>query len=825
MNIEKILPLVQRPARYINSEWNSHAPKKNPTATICFCFPDIYEVGASNLGIEILYHLVNEKTLASAERCYCPAEDMEKAMRKNSLPLFSLESNTPVAGFDIVGFSLHHELCAGNLLNMLDLAGLPKLAAERSSVFPIVIGGGPVTANPEPFADFFDAFVLGEGEDAAVEILDRIANFKSQIPNINSMSEAEKKGQRQKLLLELAKIEGVYVPSLYDVAYNADGTVASVTAKAGAPKKVAKRVVKLEEAYFPAKQLVPFLQTVHTRLNIEVARGCAGMCRFCQAARYYFPWRQRSKEKILEILEEGLASTGYEDVSFSSLSSTDYKGLGSLLEEVQKRFGARKISVTLPSLRCDQFSLKVAGDLSHNKRSSLTFAPEAGTERLRAAIGKDISEKNIVETVGIASRMGWKLIKLYFMIGLPTETDEDIEGIIRLVKSAKKDNPRLNFNITISPFVPKAQTPFQWHTMPPKETLMDRQKKLERVLPASVKGHFVEGSLLEGVLARGDRRLSKSIIRAWEKGCRFDQWKEHSRYDFWQQAFSETGINTDFYIRRERSKDEILPWDHLQFAAEKELLWKENEKSLAPFTPKESEPAAEPVPARPPVAARGKDAQVVQRLRLRFSRRGRARFLSHLEQIDVLRRVIRRAALPAAFTSGFNPQVKASFGPAVSVGYESDSEYMELDLVKRVEPAEAGAKIRNSLPEGFDIVDVKKVPLFFPSLDSLLNIAKYRIEASCTDEKLREFLASPEIIIEKVKEKITLKIDAKPLIRTLENRDGGLYLELRYGPKKNIKPEKLAQKLLGLSDEETKLLFVRRAGFLIEKKDGTISEP
>jgi len=831
MNIDKILPLVQRPARYINGEWNSRAPKKDAPASICFCFPDIYEVGASNLGIEILYHMVNETTQARAERCYCPAKDMEDELRKKSLPLFSLESKTPIREFDIVGFSLHHELCAGNLINMMDLAGIPKLASERKDLFPLLIGGGPVTANPEPFAEFFDAFALGEGEDVTVEILDRILNFKFQISNLKSTSTVESAGLRNKLLLELAKIPGVYVPSLYDVTYNADGTIKAVQPINGAPERVTKRVVDLDKTFFPAKQMVPFIQTVHNRLNIEIARGCTRMCRFCQAARYYFPWRQRSKENILKILEEGLESTGYEEVSFSSLSSTDYKGLDILLEEVSKKFGSKRISVTLPSLRCDQFSLKVAGDLSHNKRSSLTFAPEAGTERLRAAIGKEISEKNILETLAIAARMGWKLVKLYFMIGLPTETDDDIEGIIRLVKTAKKEAARLNFNITVSPFVPKAQTPFQWHIMLSKEELMDRQKKLERVLPASVKGHFVEGSILEGVLARGDRKLSKVILKAWEKGCRFDQWKEHSRYDLWRQAFKESGIDEDFYIRRERAKEEVLPWDHLQFAAEKKALWKEYEKIFETYEPKDIPARKESIPVKPfvppgPVKnSNGKDVPPVQRLRIRLGRKGGARFLSHLEQIDVFRRAARRAGLPVAFSSGFSPQVKASFGPAISVGYESAGEYFELDLIKRVEPAEASQKLKNALPEGFDVLEVKKIPLFFPSLDSLLNIARYSIAAEASDEKIKNFLSAPEIIVEKIKEKQTIKIDAKPLIKALHCNDGVLSIELRFGPKKNVKPEKVAQLLLGLSEEETKTLRIRRDGFSIEKKDGTMMEP
>lgn len=778
MNIDKILPLVQRPARYINSEWNSHAPKENAPASICFCFPDVYEVGASNLGIEILYHLVNETTSARAERCFCPAKDLEDKLRADNFSLFSLESKAPLKEFDIVGFSLHHELCAGNLMNMLDLAGIPKLSAERKGLFPLVIGGGPVMANPEPFADFFDAFVLGEGEDAIKDILTAITDYKLQNTNL-------KNGDREKLLIALSKIPGVYVPSLYDVSYNDDCTIKAVKPMNGAPGRITKRIVKLEETFFPAKQMVPFIQTVHNRMNIEISRGCPRMCRFCQAARYYYPWRQRSKESILKILEDGLASTGYEEVSFASLSSTDYKGLDGLLEEVQKRFGSKKIGISLPSLRCDKFSLKVAGDLSHNKRSSLTFAPEAGTERLRHIIGKDISEQNILDTLSVASRMGWKLVKMYFMIGLPTETDEDIEGIVRLVRAAKRLNSVLNFNVTVSPFVPKAQTPFQWARMEDPVKMVDRTKKLERSLPASVKGHFVEASMLEGVLARGDRRLSKVILKAWEKGCRFDQWKEHSRFDLWKEAFAEVGIDTAFYVGREKEKDEILPWEHLQFSGEKEALWEEYKKIFEPFEPKENT-IMEAVPVVKPMAVKADRTsfQPVLRMRLCFSRHGDVRFLSHLEQIDVFRRLFRRADLPVAYSMGFSPQVKAAFGPAISVGYESESEYVELELARRVEPAEMIERLDRALPRGFKTMEAKKIPVFFPSLDSLLNIAVYKIGAVSDDEKIKSFLSAPEIIIEKVKENKVIKIDAKPLIKELKNKDGGYILSFDSAQKR-----------------------------------------
>lgn len=816
LNIDHILPLVQRPARYIGHEWNA-SPAKADGVSLCLCFPDLYEVGASNLGLEILYHLINSRDDARAERAYMPANDMAAALKKEDLPLFSLESRAPLSSFDVVGFTLQYELCATNILEMLSLSGIPLLAAERKELFPLVIGGGPMTANPEPLAEFFDAFVLGDGEEAVGDIIEVIKDLKGKVTT------------REELLLALAKIPGVYVPGFYRPTYNSDGTLEKVDRVSNdVPEKIEKRTVKLDTVFFPEKKIVPYLQTVHDRLNIEVARGCAGHCRFCQAAKYYWPWRTRPLEKVLALAETGIASTGFEEIAFSSLSCTDYKDLERLLVEINGKFGAKRISVSLPSLRCDQFSLNVAKNLGQNKRSSLTFAPEAGTDRLRDVIGKELSGSEIEETLIRAAAMGWKQIKLYFMVGLPTETDADIEGINKLVRSVRSKSG-LNFTITVSPFVPKAQTPFQWVAMAKPEALKERMTRLSKILPASVKGHHVDSSVLEGVFARGDRRLSKVILAAWKKGCRFDQWKEHMQIELWHAAFKEEGIDPVFYLYRERGENEVLPWEHLVFGQEKSRLWAEYKRAL-------ETPAERPADAK----AAGRNAgrvvpelrqlmpptQTVQKLRLRFARRGPVRFLSHLEQIEVFRRALRRSGLPLAYTAGFSPQLKVSFGPAVSVGYESECEYIEMELSRRVETDEVKAKVQANLPGGFELLSVRKMPLFFPSLDSLLNVADYRIGTAVTDGGIAGFLSAPEIIVEKRKEKSVIKIDAKPLIRELKSApDGGALLQMRFGPKRNVKPEKVMQLLLGLDENMIKLLPVTRTALLIEKKDGTISEP
>ncbi|MBN1823775.1 MAG: TIGR03960 family B12-binding radical SAM protein [Endomicrobiales bacterium] len=811
MNLDKILPLVQRPARYINHEWNSH-PSKTDGVSVCFCFPDLYEVGASNLGIEILYHLVNSTSGAWAERCYAPATDLEDRMKKEGIPLFSLESHKPLKDFDIIGFSLHYELCATNILNMMSLAGIPQFAKDRASGgYPLIIGGGPVMANPEPYADFFDALVIGEGEDVILEIIERV--------------KGQGAGSKETLLRELAKIEGVYVPSLYDVSYNGDGTVKQVEAKNGAPAVVKKRSVDIAKSFFPAKQIVPFVQTVHNRLNVEIARGCPRRCRFCQAARYYNPFRMRPAEQVLSLAAEGISSTGYEEVAYSSLSCTDYPELEKLLAESNRKFGLKKVQVSLPSLRCDKFSLKVAEGLSHNKRASLTFAPEAGTERLRAVIGKDLPDAQVQETLLLAWKMGWKLVKLYFMIGLPTETEADIKGIAETVKSIKRAAKNLNFNVTASPFVPKAQTAFQWTAMEEKEKLISKLNRLRKSLPASVKGHYVEASVLEGIFARGDRRLAGVIYSAWQKGCRFDQWREHLNVGLWEEAFKDAGISEDFYVKRERREDEVFPWEHVSFSHDKAALRRDYEAAFNEAPEPRSPARAEKEISIPAFFANPQGQTAFQKFRLKFARKGPARFLSHLEQIDVIRRAIRRTGLPVCYTSGFSPQIKAAFGPAISVGYESLCEYAELEMTRRVEAEEVKALIGSALPEGFSVLEAKRMPVFFPSLDSLVNVADYEVAAGVPRAKIDELSSAGEIIIERKKGGETKKVDAKPLIMKFESENGRTSLRLRFGPGRNVKPEKLVQLAAGLSDDGAKCLAVTRTGLFIEKKDGSISEP
>jgi len=549
--LDDILPLVSKPGRYLGSEWN--VARKNWDSVkvrIALCYPDIYELGMSNIGLQILYSIINRREDSLAERVYAPGLDMEEVLKKKGLSLFSLESKRPLKDFDIIGFTLQHELSYTNILNILNLAEIPLRSHERNGKFPLIVAGGPSAANPEPLAEFIDAFVLGDGEEVVEEII-----------------EVYKRYGRNGILKALANIPGVYVPSLYQVSYREDGTIERIERKEpGIPERIEKRTVDIETAHYPLKPLVPLIDISQNRLNLEIQRGCPHGCHFCQSRAVYGPCRMRSKRRLLEIAETSLKSTGYDEISLISLSSTDYPEIEALIDELLTRYEKSQTSISLPSLRPDKFSLELALRIQKVRKTGLTFAPEAGSERLRKFIGKEISNDDFISAISQSYSAGWRLVKLYFMIGLPSEEEADIEAIIELVREPKRRHKNLNFNITIAPFVPKPHTPFQWLPMERLVQLRRKKEYLFRHLPGHVKGHIVESSFLEGVFSRGDRRLGAVLEKAWEMGCKFDQWKEYFRFDMWQEAFSKCSINPDFYVYRERDFKEILPWSHLIYS-------------------------------------------------------------------------------------------------------------------------------------------------------------------------------------------------------------------------------------------------------------------
>lgn len=572
--LEQLLLTVQKPGRYSGGELNCVIKDKNKVdVRFAFCFPDTYEIGMSHLGMKILYSQFNEYDYIWCERVFAPWTDFEDVMRKNNIPLFALESRDSVAEFDIVGFTLQYELSYTNVLNMLSLAGIPLKSSERTSLSPLVVVGGPCTCNAEPLADFIDIFFLGEGESSDIELIDLYRKFKKE-----NKSKAE-------FLREAAKIEGVYVPSLYDVTYNADGTVAAVTPKDGAPKTVRKRIEPdLDKSYYPDKFIVPYTETVHDRAVQEIYRGCIRGCRFCQAGFIYRPVREKSPETVNRQARALCENTGYEELSLSSLSTSDYTQIEPMLDKMLDWSEPLKVSLSLPSLRIDNFSQELLSRINHIKKSGLTFAPEAGTQRLRDVINKNITEQEILSTCRKAFAGGYTSVKLYFMLGLPTETDEDIKGIAdlgqKIVDEFYKmpDRPKgksVNVSISVSTFVPKPFTPFEFEPQIPREEIIRRQQYLKSCITTkkiSYSWHENRTSFLEAVLARGDRRLSNVLLSALEKGCRMDSWDECFDLDKWLEAFAVNGIDPEFYTARKRPFDEIFAWDHLDFAVTKDFL-------------------------------------------------------------------------------------------------------------------------------------------------------------------------------------------------------------------------------------------------------------
>lgn len=579
--LEKFLLSVQKPGRYTGGELNSVIKDKDSVdIRYAFCFPDTYEIGMSHLGMKILYSLVNSREDAWCERVFAPWTDMEEIMRKNSIPLYALESGDAIKDFDLIGFTMQYELSYTNVLNMLDLAGLPIRSEDRKELTPIVIAGGTCVCNAEPMAEFFDITLPGDGEEVTMEL-------------INLLKEYKKKGaSKQEFLEAAAQIKGVYVPSLYEVEYNEDNTVKSINPINGAPAKVEKRnVADLDKMFAPSEFVVPFLEAVFDRTTVEIFRGCIRGCRFCQAGFLNRPLREKSPEVVEKQCREICNSSGYDEISLCSLSTSDYKGLEPLLKSMLPWANENRINVALPSLRIDNFPKELMEQLNIVRRSGLTFAPEAGTQRLRDVINKNITEEDVLSTVRQAFSGGWTAVKLYFMIGLPTETEDDIKGIADLAQAVvdeyyhnenKPKGKSVSVSISLASLVPKPFTPFQWEPQDKPDILIDKQNYLiscVKTRKVNVSRHVPWTSFLEGVFARGDRRLGAVIETAWRKGCHFDSWDECLDREKWMESFEENGIDPFFYTARRREFSEVLPWDHMDYGVTKKFLENENKKA------------------------------------------------------------------------------------------------------------------------------------------------------------------------------------------------------------------------------------------------------
>ncbi|KAB0671541.1 TIGR03960 family B12-binding radical SAM protein [Oryzomonas sagensis] len=767
---------VEKPARYMGGEMGS-IRKDEAELRFALAFPDVYEVGMSHLGLRILYHVLNAADGIAAERVYAPWPDMESQMEAAGSPLATLESATPLAACDIIGFTLQYELSYTNILTMLRLAGIPLLADERHDVFPLVIAGGPCAYNPEPLAPFFDAFLLGDGEEAVLEIAE-------------AARLAKRAGLGKAALLErLAAIEGVYVPSYFEPRYHPDGSIAEIVPLKPGVGRVRRRfLANLDTAPYPAAPVVPFMKTIHDRVAVEIARGCTRGCRFCQAGYIYRPVRERSPGTIFDLVEKSLEATGYDEVSLLSLSSGDYSCIAPLLTGLMERYAHDRVAVSLPSLRVGTLTEGLIDEIKKVRKTGFTLAPEAGSERMRGVINKGITEADLLEGAANVYGAGWRLIKLYFMIGLPGETLDDvleIPALARRVKDqAKGSGVSGEVNVSVSSFVPKAHTPFQWEAQISQDEIRERQGLLRGELKRrklNFKWQDAPLSFMEGVFARGDRRLAPVLARAVELGCRFDGWGEHFSPERWRQAFADCGIEPEWYLRR-RALDEVLPWGHLDCGVTREFLLAERERAFAESATEDCrhgrcsacgvcdfsavEPRLSPHDAVAAPAAAALFEPLPARIRLRFAKTGAMRFLSHLELITVFTRAVSRAGVPILFSQGFHPHPKFSFATATSVGIESRAEYMDMVVAAGCEAAEVQRRLNGVLPEGLRILEAERVDVKSPSLSPQMIATHYRItftKAPCGDlpQKCEQFLAHSDFVIQRIKKGERQTIDLR----------------------------------------------------------------
>jgi len=751
-----LLVSVTRPARYLGGEYNQPTLESNPGATVCLAYPDVYEVGMSYTGLVILYHLLNDAAGIRCERAFAPWPDMERELRERGLPLVSLETGAPLRSFDVVGFSLQYDLCFTNLLAMLDLGGIPLRSTERGESDPWVLGGGPCAVNPEPLADFVDAFCIGDGEEAILDIVRVIGKRKGE-------------GSARKAIREaLADVEGVYVPALSGPVYNTDGTLAGFEGRTG---PVRRRIVDPETAYYPTRPLVPHLIPIHDRCTLEARRGCVRGCRFCQAGYITRPVRERLRRTLRRQADATVRATGDDEIGLLSLSIGDYSEIGPLAAELTRRFGPSGVSLSLPSLRVDGFDGGLAEEAGRVRRTSLTFAPEVGTEKMRRVVNKNLGRDDILAAIDAASHAGFDLVKLYFMVGLPLEDTEDVEGIADLVLDIRRFLPgkRKRLNVSVAAFVPKPHTPFHWCAQLPPEELESRMRHLRQALGRSrieLHYHDPRQSFLEAVFSRGDRRLGGVLARALVLGCRFDQWGDTFDYGRWRQAFQAEGLTPEFFALRSRERDEPFPWDLIDIGVTREFLWEEWERARAcaatpdctlgkcaacgvcgdgirhtlagegrwqrPDAEAEDTPAAAGAGARSEETA-GPPPTTTARLFLEYSRDGAFAYIGHLDFQRSIQKLFRRAGVPVAFTKGFNPHPRIAFALPLPVGEEAGADVLEAIL--DAEPGKIDLKgilasLNAAAPSGLTLTRAWEPDSWDPRVTALPQSVRYRVEAT-----------------------------------------------------------------------------------------------
>ncbi len=793
--VERFLAGVAKPARYVGGEL--HVVRKDPEAQrlkVCLAFPDVYDIGQSYLGFHILYHILNKRAGTLCERTFAPWPDMERVMREERIPLWSVESFLPLSTFDVVGFTLQYELHYTTVLNMLDLAGIPFRSEERNESHPIILGGGTSCINPEPVAEFFDAILLGDGEEAFPEILDVVERCRrSGVP-------------KEELLRGLAAIEGVYVPSFYRPEYGPDGSFAGMRVLHDAPLPVQSRVTgELKPEFYPDRPLVPLTEVVHDRLAVEIMRGCTRGCRFCAAGTTYRPRRVRPVEDVVNQVVSGIRSSGWEEVSLVSLSTTDYPGIEEAVSRIGTRLSGKAVSISLSSLRADNFSLRIAENVAGGRKTGLTFAVEAGSQRLRDVINKNLTEEQLLDTVRAALEGGWPGFKLYFMIGLPTETDEDIlaiSGLLNRIGGIVRSFGGRNVNVTVSTFSPKPQTPFQWE---PQNSVAEISRKLRlirdglRTRAVTLKDTDPFVSMLEARLGRGGRETAAVVLDAWKMGSRLDGWSEHFGADIWREAFGRAGVVLE-NGGNEMAQGAPLPWRHLHFGVDESFLVSQREAAFrgettpdcsiscqacgpyAAFCAASRKASPFPEPLTAPAQTRsqpdgmygrkrkavptGKAAVPVitgTRFRVKYSKTGPARFIGHLDLVRIFDRTMRRAGIPVAYSQGFHPHPKISFGPPLSLGMRSTAEYVDFSLSTLC--PDVGLMLARNLPEGMEMLSIRPISDKADSLSKVITQAEYRVKCDMGDaiqKKITALLERDSILLERMSKSGPKKVDIRP---------------------------------------------------------------
>jgi radical SAM family uncharacterized protein/radical SAM-linked protein len=811
----KLLPYVDKPARYLGNELNViHKPLEDVNLRFAIAFPEVYEIAMSSQAINILYHQINLIEGVWAERVFAPWIDAEEKLRAHQIPINSLESFSPLQDFDIIGFTLQYELTYTNILNMLDLAGIPLFSKDRGENDPIILGGGPCSCNPEPLAPFFDAFYIGDAESGISELC-------------HLLTESKKSGDSRKQTLEtMSELRGLYIPSFYKDNYDKDGIFNGLNpVQPHYPLKIQTQIVKeLTNESYPEKPLVPLIEVTHDRLAVEVMRGCTEGCRYCNAGMIYRPIRERNEDDIVKYTREVLKQTGYEEISFLSLSISDYSTLNSLLRKEREVLAGEKINFSFPSMRLDSFSEEIAEFARTIRKSGFTFAPEAGSDRLRKVINKNISDDDLIKATKIAVENGWKTLKFYFMIGLPTETKEDVEAIGDLIERVIFETRKIGkvqLNVSVSPHSPKSHTPFQWEKQDTKEEFLDKiyllKQKLNKYKQVKLSWRDPEVSQIECILGRGDRRLAAGIYNAWKNGARFDGWNEHFDYEEWKNAFIDSGLDIIKYVE-EIPVENSLPWDHIDKGITKSFLKKEKENAYREqpsvdckdgscfgcgiqrkngfsgltecYNKEENIPVSHSTSTTDLVkptekltnTEKGEEQERQSyHYRIQFTKDGYSKYLGHFDIVRVFERAFRRAKIDVVHSQGFNPRPKLSFSPPLRLGYTSAAEYVDIQVYE-----ESGAvikeKLNNNLPDGIKILNLIPVKSSLPSLMASIDAMEYQI--NLTDRKISkstidQFLSESEIqVSRRVKGKLKT-VDIRPYIDQIIKEDQILTVKTR----------------------------------------------